>query len=177
MKKLILSLVALLLVGAVQAFTVAQSWQISNTYSIKFACDASSGIFKTFKGAIAFDEQNLATSSFNIAIDVNSINTGNAMMNKHAKSDEWFDAAKYPEIKFTSKKFVKSAAGYQVTGDLEIHGIKKEVVIPFTFAAKGAAATFAGAFSVNRSDFKIGKPGGEVGEAIKVTVSVPVSKK
>ena len=177
MKRLILSLATLLLTGAVSAFTVAQMWQISNTYSIKFSCDASAGIFKTFRGTIAFDEQNLAASSFNISIDVASINTGNAMMNKHAKGEDWFDAAKYPEITFTSKKIVKTGAAYQVSGDLELHGIKKEITIPFTFVNKGTAAIFTGSCSVNRSDFKIGKPGGEVGEAIKIDVSVPVIKK
>ena len=174
MKKLILILATLFsFTGAVSAFTVAQSWQITNKYSIRFSSNEAGGIFKTFKGSIAFDEQNLASSSFSISIDVASINTGNAMMNKHAKSADLFDAAKFPEIKFTSKKIVKSGSGYVVTGDLEIHGIKKEISFPFSFQK----STFSGAFSVNRSDFKIGKPGGEVSEAIKIEVSVPVTKK
>ncbi len=176
MKQFILSLATLLTFGAVSA-SAAQNWQIGTGYSIKFTCDASGGIFKTMKGSVAFDEQNPATSSFNMAIDVASINTGNAMMNKHAKGDEWFDAAKFLEIKFTSKKIVKNGATYQVTGDLEMHGVKKEITIPFSFQTKGAGATFSGKFSVKRSDFKIGKPGGEVGEEIKLDVTVPVVKK
>ncbi len=176
MKQLILSLATLLTFGAVSAFG-AQNWQIATGYSIKFSCDGSGAIFKTLKGSIAFDEQTPATASVMLNIDIASINTGNAMMNKHAKGDEWFDAAKYPEIKFTSKKVVKAGSTYQVTGDLEMHGVKKEITIPFTFVSKGAAATFAGKFSVKRSDFKIGKPGGEVGEEIKLDVIIPVTKK
>jgi polyisoprenoid-binding protein YceI len=176
MKKLIFSMATLLAITAVFAFSVAQKWAIADKYSIKFSSGEVGGIFKTFSGSIDFDEANPASSKFDVSIDVNSINTGNGLQNKHAKGDEWFDAAKYPAIKYTSKKIVKAGAAYQVTGDLTIKGITKEYTIPFTFKKAGAGATFNGSFTVNRSDFKIGKPGGEVGEQIKIDVAVPVTK-
>jgi polyisoprenoid-binding protein YceI len=176
MKKLIFTMATLLGITAVFAFSVAQKWAITDKYSIKFSSSEVAGIFKTFSGSIDFDEQNPAASKFDVTIDVNSINTGNGLQNKHAKGDEWFDAAKYPAIKYTSKKIVKAGAAYQVTGDLTIKGITKEYTIPFTFKKAGAGATFNGSFTVNRSDFKIGKPGGEVGEQVKIEVAVPVTK-
>jgi polyisoprenoid-binding protein YceI len=177
MKRLIIFSSTLLLLAAVFAFAaLAPAWNISGKYNISFSSSAVGGIFKTFKGTIAFDEQDLASSNFSVTVDVASVNTGNALQNKHAKGDEWFDAAKYPEIKYTSKKIVKAGAGYQVTGDLEIHGVKKEFTIPFTFLRKGNNATFSGTFNVNRTDFHIGKPGGDVPDVIKVTVDVPVVK-
>lgn len=177
MKRILLSGITLLFAGAVFAFTAIQGWQITDKYAIRFSSNEVGGIFKTFSGDIAFDEQNLAASKFNVAVDVASINTGNGLQNKHAKSDEWFDAAKYPQIKFTSDKIVKAGSGYQVTGTLEMHGIKKSISFPFTFVRKGNEGSFSGSFTVNRSDFKIGKPGGEVSEAIKVELVVPVVKK
>lgn len=176
MKKLIFSMATLLAITAVFAFSVAQKWAIADKYSIKFSSSEVAGIFKTFTGSIDFDEQNPAGSKFDVSIDVNSINTGNGLQNKHAKGDEWFDAAKYPAIRYTSKKIVKAGAGYQVTGDLTIKGVTKEYTIPFTFKKAGAGATFNGSFTVNRSEFRIGKPGGEVGEQIKIDVAVPVTK-
>lgn len=178
MKKLILFSTTLLLSAAVLAYAVvvAPYWKIGDKYNISYSSNASSGIFKTFKGTIAFDEANLAASNFNVTVDVASLNTGNALQNKHAKSDEWFDAAKFPQIKYVSKKIVKAGNGYQVTGDLEIHGVKKEFTIPFTFVRKGNAATFNGTFKINRNDFQIGKPGGEMDDVIAVTVAVPVTK-
>jgi polyisoprenoid-binding protein YceI len=71
---------------------------------------------------------------------------------------------------------VKAGNAYQVTGDLEIHGVKKEFTIPFTFKRTGTTATFNGTFNVNRNDFHIGKPGGDVADIIKVEVAVPVTK-
>ena len=176
MKKLIFSTATLLAITAVFAFSVAQKWAISDKYSIKFSSNDVAGIFKTFSGSIDFDEVNPANSKFDVTIDVNSINTGNGLQNKHAKGAEWFDAAKYPAIKYTSKKIVKAGTGYQVTGDLTIKGVSKEYTIPFTFKKAGAGATFNGSFTVNRSDFKIGKPGGDVAEQIKIDVAVPVTK-
>jgi polyisoprenoid-binding protein YceI len=177
MKRLIIFSGTLLLTAAVFAFTlVAPSWKIGDKYNVSFSTNEVGGIFKTFKGTINFDAANLAVSNFDVTVDVASINTGNALQNKHAKSDEWFDAAKYPEIHYVSKKIVKAGAAYQVTGDLEIHGVKKEFTIPFTFVAKGNAATFNGTFKVNRNDFHIGKPGGDVADMVAVTIAVPVTK-
>lgn len=176
MKRLIIFSATLLLTAAVFAFTVVQGWKIGDKYNISFASNEAGGIFKTFKGNIVFDEKNLAASNFDVTVDVASINTGNGLQNKHAKGDEWFDAAKYPVIRFTSKKIDKAGSAYQVTGDLEIKGIKKSFTIPFTFQRSGNGATFNGTFNVNRNDFHIGKPGGDVADVIKVTVAVPVVK-
>ena len=177
MNKLIYPIAAvLILAGSAFTFVTAASWQIADGYSIAFSSDDASGIFKGFKGNIAFDAQNPAASKFDVTIDVATINTGNGLQNKHAKSDEWFDVAKYPQIHFISQKIVKAGSGYQATGDLEIHGVKRSTTIPFAFKSAGTGGTFTGAFTINRSDFKVGKPGGDVGEQIKLDISVPVTK-
>lgn len=177
MKKIILSFATLLTLTAVFAFSIAKSWEIKKDYSIKFSGEDADGIFKTFAGSIVFDEQNLAASKFSVNIDVNSINTGNGMQNKHAKSADWFDAAKYPQILFNSSKISKTGTGWQATGTLEMHGVKKEIAIPFSFVPKGNEAVFTGSFNVNRNDFGIGKPATGNAGVIKVEVYVPVTKK
>ncbi len=179
MKKLIVSLAALLSLAAVFAFTpAATSWQMTDKYTVKFTGGGEvGGIFKTMKGSIVFDDQHPEASNVELSIDVASINTGNGLMNTHAKSAEWFDAGKYPAIKFTSKKIVKTGVGYQVTGDMEIHGVKKEMVLPFSFQNGGSTGTFSAKFNVNRSDFHVGKPGGDVEENIKLELMVPVVRK
>lgn len=176
MKKSFFTIATLFLLATVFAFTLPTAWKIAAKYTISFSTGGVSGIFKTFTGNIIFDEQSLPTSKFDIAIDINSINTGNGMQNKHAKSAEWFDASKYPVIKFISRKIVKAGAGYTAIGDLQLHGISKEASLPFVFKRSGNGGTFEGVFNVNRNDFKIGTPGGEVGETIKINVSVPVTK-
>ncbi|HXB90969.1 MAG TPA: YceI family protein [Puia sp.] len=180
MKRLLYPTLALLiLAGSAFTFThdlAAQNWQIAEGYNIGFASDDAGGAFKDFKGTIVFDDANPATSKFDVTIQVASINTGNGLQNKHAKSDEWLDAAKYPTIRFVSTSIAKSGAGYSVTGNLTLHGVTKPVTIPFTFQKTAKGAQFAGSFTVNRSDYGVGKPGGDVAEKIKIDISVPVTK-
>lgn len=177
MNKLFYPVAAVLILGG-SAFTflAAPGWQIAQGYSIIFSNNDVSGAFKDFKGTLVFDEQNPGTGKFDVLIDVASLNTGNGLQNKHAKSDEWFDAAKYPSIHFVSRSFVKTATGYAVTGDLDMHGVKKPLTIPFSFSKAAAGGTFMGSFSVNRNDFKVGKPGGDVGDQVKIEINVPVTK-
>ena len=162
----------------VSAFTTIQSmdWQIAEGYSIKFKGTDAEGIFRTLKGDISFDENDFSKCKFSVTVDVASINTGNGLKNKHAKSSNWFDAQKYPLISFNSSKFSKSGNSYKVEGTLEIHGVKKQVAIPFTFNA----GKFEGKFAVNRMDYGVGTMDGmskKVSNQITLEISVPVTKK
>ena len=174
MKKLIYPMAALALLAA-SAFTVvkSQDWKINDTYSIKFDGGDPSGEFKGLKGTVKFDPADLPGSKFDASIDVASINTGNGMKNTHAKSEKWFDADKYPLIKFTSSSITKTATGYAAAGTLEMHGVQKPATIPFTFDNN----TFTGSFEVNRMDFNINtaEPA-HGGSKFKVDITVPVTK-
>jgi polyisoprenoid-binding protein YceI len=167
----------ILAVISLSAFTFnnSVSWRIADDYSIKFSSKNPSGVFTKLTGDIEFDEDNLSASKFDVKIDVASINTGNGMKNRHAKGAKWFDAEQYPTINFTSEKFAKSSTGYEVTGMLEMHGIKKEFTMPFTFKDN----VFESSFTVNRTDFNIGATKGmakKVPLEITLDIAVPVTK-
>jgi len=174
MKKLIYPVAAVILMAA-SAFTAikSQNWNIADGYSVKFDGGDPSGEFSGLKGTISFDPADLASSKFDATIDVATINTGNGMKNTHAKSDKWFDADKYPVIKFTSSQIPKTAAGYEAKGILDMHGVQKEIVIPFTFVNN----IFTGSININRLDYNINVAEPEHGSAtFKVDISVPVTK-
>ena len=162
-----------LMIGSAFAFIQSQDWKIAEGYAIKFEAGDPSGEFSGLKGTIKFDEKNLAASQFNVTVDVASINTGNGMKNTHAKSANWFDAEKYPTIAFTSSSISKTATGFDAKGTLEMHGVKKEIVLPFTFANN----TFSANLEVNRLDFNIddGKHP-KMLPTMKVSITVPVTK-
>ena len=166
----------LILAGSAFTFLAAPGWQIVKGYSIGFSIGSEGGIFREFSGNIDFDDQNPGAGKFDVMIPVASVNTGNGLQNNHIKSDEWLDAARYPSIHFQSTSIVKAGQGYKVTGDLDMHGVKKPVTIPFTFKKTDQGGLFAGSLTVSRNDFKVGKPGGDVDDEIKVTISVPVTK-
>jgi polyisoprenoid-binding protein YceI len=131
------------------------------------------GNFTDYSGTIMFDEKNPANSSVNVTIKAASINTDNDKRDQHLRSGDFFDAEKYPDIKFVSKKVVKTANAYEMTGHLTLKGVTKEVVIPFTLAGPitdpwgGTRMAAEGALTINRQDYGVSWTGGaKAGEAV-----------
>ncbi|MFK7756655.1 MAG: YceI family protein [Flavobacteriales bacterium] len=169
-----LAAVAVMLLSAF-TFSSSINWNISDGYEVKFMSKKATGIFSKMSGDVAFDANNLDASSFNVSLDVASINTGNGMQNKHAVSDKWFDAETYPKITFVSKSFSKTGNGYEVVGSLTMHGVTKEFTMPFTFENN----VFKSSLKVNRLTYGVGTMKGmskNVPEFLDVEISVPVSK-
>ena len=167
---------AILMIGGLLAFVQLGNWKVSPDYSVKFSGKGVNGIFKTFEAAINFDETKLATSTVVITIDVASLNTGNAVQNRHSIGADWFDATKYPKIKFTSSSFEKSGTGYVVKGKMEVKGKTKDVAIPFTFSKSGTTGEFSSTFTIKRSDYGVGAASTDVADEMKVEIKVPVVK-
>lgn len=177
MKKLRRIAILSVLTTAMFAFAPAStSWKVGSDHTITFSTSGVSGVFKAFSGTIEFDAAKLSQSKFDFKIDVTSINTGNGMQNTHAKGADWFDASKYPNIKFVSSSFDKTSSGYSVKGKLTIKGVTKDETIPFTFSPNGKKGKFVAKFSVNRIEYGVGKPGNDVGNTIKIEATIPVTK-
>lgn len=172
--KFLLASTAILVLSA---FTIKTSvdWKINDGYSIKFSGTDAEGIFKDLTGNVQFDNANPENSTFLFNVAVNSINTGKGMKNKHAVSDKWFNAEKYPNITFKSNSVSKQGDAFKVTGVMNIHGVSKEMTIPFAFNDN----SFSSQFSVNRMDFGVGTMEGmsaKVSNEIKLDVTIPVTK-
>tara|TARA_Y100001935_G_C17308734_1_gene514178 strand:+ start:770 stop:1375 length:606 start_codon:yes stop_codon:yes gene_type:complete len=91
---------------------------------------AVQGQFNAFDGQVSLD--NGEPTSIVGQIDASSIDTNNAKRDAHLRSDDFFNVAEYPYIRFKSKQIRKNDVGYVAIGDLEIHGITNQVSIPFT---------------------------------------------
>lgn len=179
MKKLTTLLLIVILTIAVSAFTILElNWNIDPNYSIKFTGSKAEGTFSGLTGKINFNPNDLTNSVIDVTVDANTIKTGNNTKDKHAKDEDWFNVAKYPVIKFTSQSFTKSANTIVVSGNLELHGTKKQVQIPFTFSEQGTKGVFAGKFKINRKDYGINGNffGFTVGKEFEVTLNIPVTK-
>jgi polyisoprenoid-binding protein YceI len=66
--------------------------------------------------------------------DINSIDTNNAQRDTHLKSDDFFNAEKYGQLKFIGSSFEKMGEGYLLHGDLTIRDITKPVTVKVEFA-------------------------------------------
>lgn len=179
MKNFFLYLILLAFACISTAFVSAtlSDWKITEGYAIKFDGGNTSGAFYGLEGDIEFDPQNWKAARMDVVVDATTIETGNTTKDKHARGKAWFHVEKYPEIRFTSSQFSKTEHGYQVTGMLDLHGEKREVVIPFMFTPKeDNSGLFTGRFTIDRTEYDIkgNMFGALVSDDFEVTLRVPV---
>ena len=85
------------------------------------------GEFKDYDGTLEIGED-LSKARATATIQVASVDTGQEQRDEHLRSDDFFDAERYPEIRFESKRFEQvDEETYRIVGDLTIHGVTKEV--------------------------------------------------
>jgi len=170
MKKLTL----ILTICFVASFINLQAQTINTDKSkVKFHITGG-GIFKvkgTFTGMAGDFNLNtdaLENSNFNICIDAATINTKNKKRDAHLRDPDFFDVEKYPTVCFESNAVKKTGAGFTTSGRLTIHGVTKEVDIPFTFENN----TFTGELVVNRFDYDLGKDFGTMRVGTEATITI-----
>ena len=83
-----------------------------------------------------YDEADITKSSVNVTIKTASINTDNEKRDAHLRNADFFDAAKYPEITFKSKRVVKEKNGFVAVGDLTMRAVTREISLPFEILGK-----------------------------------------
>ena len=120
------------------------------------------GHFAAFEGTATLDGVDPTNSVAALTIEVLSIDTAQAQRDEHLRTNDFFDAAAFPTITFTSTGVtVVDAENFLLVGDLTIKGVTKAVSIAFehTGTAKdpygNLRAGFEGKALVNRKDFGI----------------------
>jgi catalase len=99
------------------------------------------GRFTDFSGQINFDEANPEQSTVAVTIKTASVNTDNELRDKDLRSPNFFDVEKFPEMTFRSKSVNGTGQNTaDVTGDLTMHGVTREVVLKVEFTGKGKGA-------------------------------------
>jgi polyisoprenoid-binding protein YceI len=191
MRRFGLFAIAMVLLGS-PCLVRASTWQIDPAHtSAQFAVrhlmvSTVRGTMGKATGVVNLDETDPTKSSVEASIDASGIDTREPKRDQHLKSPDFFDVATYPTITFKSKKVAKvSDTKYQVTGDLTMHGVTKEVALdvegsPKPFKDPMGNTRIGGAITtkLNRQDFGIkwnkSLDGGGVVVGDDVTVTVDV---
>lgn len=116
--------------------TATGTWTIDKTHSgVEFAIkhlmvSTVKGQFREFEAALQIDEENPQNSSVTASIDVASIDTNVADRDAHLRSDDFFNAERYPNITFRSTRVERvDDTHYKVIGDLTIRDVTRQVVL------------------------------------------------
>ncbi len=117
------------------------------------------GYWESWDADIAFDPSDWTKASVKLVIDTKSINTRVTARDNHLRSRDFFAADSFPQITFVSTLVNKvSDTKVNITGDLTIRGVTKQVTIPGTLVFWDDAARMGrmkGQFTVVRSDFGV----------------------
>lgn len=168
MKKITLILVAFI---SLTAFTRALStWQNDKAHSqlgftvTHLGLSEISGTFNDFDVTIKTNKDDFSDASFELTAKIASVDTRIDARDKHLRSADFFDAEKYPELTYKSTSIIKESENkYLLTGDLNLHGIKKQVTMHLTYngtienaKSKKKTSGFQLTGVIKRSDFNVG---------------------
>lgn len=142
------------------------------------------GKFEKIAGKISLAEGKAEGGKISFEVETATVKTDQADLDKHLKNADFFDVEKFPKSTFTSTEIKAggtNGATHTVTGELDLHGVKKTISFPVTVTITPEAATGAAEFSINRKDFGIvipGKPDDLIRDDVllKITLKAPRKK-
>jgi len=146
----------------------AANWKSDPAHSqVKFSVthlliSEVTGNFKEFDVTLTQGKDDFAGSTVEATIQTASVNTDNEARDKHLKSDEFFNAEKFPTIAFKSSSFEKTGKDtYSIKGNLTIRDVTKPVVLEAKFLGAitdpwgNQRVGFKATTSINRFDYGV----------------------
>lgn len=130
----ILKYVLLLLLFSIPVFAQTATWKFDPAHSqVQFSVthlviSEVTGNFRKFDGDVKTNGDDFTNANINFTIDVSSINTDNEKRDTHLKSDDFFNAEKFPKIQFIGKSLKKTGSNkYKLIGDFTIRDVTKQI--------------------------------------------------
>ena len=171
--------------------TAVRTWNIDTTHSVaEFAVkhmmvSTTKGRFADFEGVLEIDDGSPLLSSVRASIDVASIDTKEPKRDEHLRSDDFFNAERFPKLTFVSTRVERvDDENYRVIGALTIRDVTKQVVLATEFSGQIAdpwgnqRAGFTATTQINRKDFGLNwntvlETGGVlVSDTVKITLNI-----
>ena len=135
--------------------------------------DPRKGGFDKFTGKLEIDPETKMLKSVSLDIDTESLRTEIDKLTEHLKSPDFFEVRTYPKATFTSTKVQPNAevpGQLQITGNLTLHGVTKEITAPATVEIGPAGPTLKSEFTLNRSEFGMNYGPDKVEDEVALTV-------
>jgi len=189
MKKLNFLSLFLLLTAASWAQT---TWNLDKPHSnVSFSVShmvvsETTGNFKDIDAKVLSKSEDFNGATVEFTAKVTSIDTENENRDNHLKGEDFFDAAKYPEIKFQGT-LVKNAGKYQLKGKLTLKDVTKDVAFDVTYGGtvdtgRGVKSGFKLTGKINRQDYnlkwanKLQDGRAMVGDEVEIVAKIELNK-
>lgn len=136
------------------------------------------GAFRDFDGSFTFDEKNPAADKVNVTINTTSLDTNHAERDKHLRSGDFLNVAKFPQATFTSTEVKKDGDELDITGNLTLNGVTKPITLEAKLIGKGSdpcggeRAGFEASGKIHLKDFNITKDLGPASQDVELIISV-----
>ncbi len=142
------------------------------------------GRFIRFSGSMIYDRLDISRSSVDIVIDTTSVDTDHSGRDSELRSWNFLDTRSFPRIVFKSRWIEPQCEGYLCGGELTVHGITKEVEIPFEILGRQKDAEgkdrigFEAEVTLDRREFgltynaRLENGGLVVGNEVKIQLSI-----
>ncbi len=169
MKKVTVTFLSLILLGVLSAFAPAEGTYtvVTNASQLKWTgyhlakSYEHNGNVKIKSGSLSVADGKINSGEF--IIDMTTITNNdltdtkdNTKLVNHLKSDDFFNAKKFPEATVVIKKSEPTASGIKVTADLTIRGITKTIEFEATLKDQDANMIEATAdLKIKRTDFQV----------------------
>ncbi|MBD8489674.1 YceI family protein [Echinicola sp. CAU 1574] len=114
-------------------------WTIDPTHSeINFKAkhlviSTVTGKFKKFAGEAEVESEDFNGAKVSFTADIDSIDTNQSDRDAHLKSGDFFDAEKYPQLKFSNGVLEKEGGEYVLKGELTIKETTKPIELSVDF--------------------------------------------
>jgi polyisoprenoid-binding protein YceI len=139
------------------------------------------GSFHNFIADVEFAPDALASSRFDVEIELKSVDSMDKDRDTTIRGPDIFDVAHWPTAHYVTRSFTKTAKGYTAVGALTLRGVTKEVPIDFQFTQTGAGAKLEGSAKLKRLDFGAGQGDWKstewVDDAVKIRFSLALKPK
>jgi polyisoprenoid-binding protein YceI len=171
--------------------TATRTWTIDPAHSIvefavkHFVVTTVKGRFREFEGMLQVDEGHLESAVVSASIDVASIDTNEPDRDAHLRSDDFFNAAKFPKITFRSTRVeLVDDRRFKLVGELTIRDVTREVVLDGQYEGQvddpwgGRRAAFTATTEISRREFNvrwnqlIEGGGAVVSDNVKITLEI-----
>jgi polyisoprenoid-binding protein YceI len=137
------------------------------------------GFFSGASGTLALDPAKPAASKLTVSIPIQSVMTTSSVLDQELKSDQWFDAAKFPNATFTSTTVTPTGERTAtIAGNLTLHGVTKPVTLMAHLGGAGVnpldkayTVGFEATGVIQRGDFGVTQYLPAVGNDVHLTIS------